>query len=97
MTTQLIIQKTSVTEQQFILPGRHSWQQFTAIQTVMENAPGLKISYLDGVIEFLTTGEAHEMLKKAIAILLESYLLKQGINFIPVGNATREDETIAVL
>jgi Uma2 family endonuclease len=93
MTTQLIIEKTSVTEQKFILPGRHSWQQFKAVQTVMENAPGLKISYLDGVIEFMTTGEAHEILKKALAILLESYLLKQGINFIPVGNATREDKT----
>ena len=93
MTTQLGIQKTPATEQQFILPGRHSWQQFKAIQTVMENAPGLKTFYLDGVVEFMTTGEAHEMLKKAIAILLESYLLKQGINFIPVGNATREDET----
>ncbi|NEP46061.1 MAG: Uma2 family endonuclease [Okeania sp. SIO2H7] len=93
MTTQLIIPKTPATEQQFILPGRHSWQQFQTIQSVMENATGLKISYLDGVIELMTTGETHEMLKKAIAILLESYFLKQGINFIPVGNATREDET----
>lgn len=93
MTAQLITEKTSVTEQQFILPGRHNWQEFKAIQSVMQNAPGLKISYLDGVIEFMTTGEAHEMFKKAIAMLLESYLFEKGIKFTAVGNATREEET----
>ena len=93
MTAQLITEKTSVTEQQFILPGRHTWQQFKAIQTAMENAPGLRISYLDGVVEFMTIGEAHEILKKAIAILLESYFFQKGINFTPVGSATRANET----
>ena len=55
MTARLIIEKTSVKEQQFILPGRHSWQEFKALQALMENAPSLKISYVDGVREFLTT------------------------------------------
>ena len=37
----------------------------------------------------MTLGEEHEMLKKAIAILLEAYFFELGINFIPVGSATR--------
>ncbi len=93
MTARLIIENKPVTERQFILPGRHDWPQFKAIQAVMENVPGLKISYLDGVVEFMTTGETHEILKKAIAILLEIYFFQEGINFIPVGSATRENQT----
>lgn len=93
MTARLIIENQPVTERQFILPGRHDWQQFKAIQAVMENVPGLKISYLDGVVEFMTIAEEHEILKKAIAILLEAYFFQEGINFTPVGSATRENKT----
>ena len=93
MTAQLIAEKTSVTEQQFILPGYYTWQQFKDIQGIIENTSGLRISYLDGVIEFMTLGEAHEMLKKAIAMLLESYLFEKRIKFAAVGSATRANET----
>ena len=93
MTAQLIKEKTSVTEQEFILPGRYTWEQFKALQALMENAPGLRISYLDRVIEFMTIGEAHEMLKKAIAMLLESYFFEKNIEFDAVGSATRASET----
>lgn len=91
--TTLVTKITSVKEQRFILPGRHTWQQFKQLQTLMEEFPGVRISYLDGCVEFMTVGEQHEMTKKAIAILLEIYFFEKGINFIPVGNATREAET----
>jgi Uma2 family endonuclease len=93
MTAQLITEKTSVTEQQFILPGRYTWQEFKAIQALMENAPGLRISYLDGIIEFMTIGEPHERLKTIIGLLLGQYFLEKNIEFDPVGSATRASET----
>jgi len=93
MTAQLIAEKTSVTEQQLILPGRHTWQQFKALQALMENAPGLRISYLDGVIEFRTTSESHQTLKSIIGCLLGQYFLEKNIEFDPVGSATRANET----
>jgi Uma2 family endonuclease len=93
MTAQLITEKTSVTEQEFILPGRYTWEQFKAIQALIENAPGLRISYLDGVIEFRTTSESHQTLKSIIGMLLEQYLFENNIEFTGVGRATREDET----
>ncbi|MDD1417515.1 Uma2 family endonuclease, partial [Dolichospermum sp. ST_con] len=43
----------------------------------------------DGCIEFMTLGEQHESIKKILAILIEAYLFEKGINFIPVGSATR--------
>ena len=82
--------------QRFVLPGRHSWQDFKAIQGVMEQQSGLRITYLDGVIEFMTLGEYHETIKSMIAILLGIYFWQQGIQFIPVGSATRESKEKSV-
>ncbi len=93
MTTQLSEKIIPLPEQRLILPGYQSWQEFKAIQALMENVAGLRISYLDGCVELMTTGEEHESIKKAIAILVEIYLFEMGIEFIPVGNATRESET----
>lgn len=95
MTTQLA-EITSIQEQRLILPGWHSWQQFKAIEALISEIPGVRISYLDGCIELMTIGEPHEMFKKVIAILLEVYFFEMEINFIPVGSATREDETKGV-
>ncbi|MBE9194366.1 Uma2 family endonuclease [Synechocystis sp. LEGE 06083] len=84
-------------DQTLVLPGRHSWEAFKAIQAVMEQQPGLRIVYLDGVIEFMTLGEYHESIKSMIAILLGIYFWQREIEFIPVGSATREskDESVS--
>ena len=82
--------------QRFVLPGRHSWQDFKAIQGVMEQQSGLRMTYLDGVIEFMTLDEYHETIKSMIAILLGIYFWQQGIQFIPVGSATRESKEKSV-
>lgn len=84
---------TTIQEQRFILPGYYSWEQFEALENLIKNAPGLRITYLDGCVEFMTTGEPHEIFKKMLAILLEAYFFEKGIKFIPVGNATRRDKT----
>jgi len=82
--------------QRFVLPGRHSWQDFKAIQGVMEQQSGLRMTYLDGVIEFMTLGEYHESIKTLIGFLIEYYLFTQGIEFFPVGSATRESKEKSV-
>jgi Uma2 family endonuclease len=82
--------------QRFVLPGRHSWQDFKAIQGVMEQQSGLRMTYLDGVIEFMTLGEYHETIKSMIVILLGIYFWQQGIQFIPVSSATRESKEKSV-
>ncbi|MCL1465188.1 Uma2 family endonuclease [Argonema galeatum] len=92
MIAELLEKTRGVEEQYFILPGYYNWQQFKAIQALMDEVGGVRLSYLDGCVEFMTLGENHEMLKKAIAILVEIYFFEMDINFIPVGSATREDE-----
>lgn len=82
--------------QRFVLPGRHSWEDFKTIQAVMGQKSGLRITYLDGVIELMTLGEHHESIKSMVAILLGIYFWQQGIEFIPVGSATRESQEQSV-
>jgi Uma2 family endonuclease len=77
--------------QQLVLPGYFSWEQFEALDLLLEDIPGLKITYLDGCVEFMTIGEDHEEIKSTIALLLGLYFLELGINFVPVGSATRRN------
>lgn len=84
------------TNQYFVLPGRYSWEDFKAIQAVMKSQTGLHITYLDGVIEFMTLGEYHESIKTLIGFLIEYYLFTQGIEFFAVGSATRESKEKSV-
>lgn len=92
MQTVTIAKTNTIQEQNFILPGCYTWQQFKTIQVLIEAQGGVKISYLDGVIELMTLGETHETIKTMIGCLLEQYLFYQEIEFIPVGSATRESE-----
>lgn len=91
MTTQLV-EISAVKEQRLTLPGRHSWRRFKTLQALIEEVPGVRLFYLDGWVELMTIGEDHELIKKAIAILLEAYFFQIGIEFIPVGSTTREAE-----
>jgi len=81
-----------IPEQRFTLPGNYTWKQFEAIESLMADAPGLRITYLDGCVEFMTLGEEHEQIKSVLAIFIALYLFEKGIKFIPVGSATRRDK-----
>ncbi|MDZ8189023.1 MAG: Uma2 family endonuclease [Nostoc sp. ChiSLP02] len=89
MIPQTLDKITTLEEQRFLLPGHYTWEDFEKLEALIADAPGLRITYLDGCVEFMTLGEQHELLKKIIAILLEAYLFELNINFIPVGSATR--------
>ena len=89
MTLQALDKNTTIAEQRFLLPGHYTWTEFEIIETLTADAAGLRLTYLDGCIEFMTIGEPHEMIKSILAILIEAYFFEKGINFIPVGSATR--------
>ncbi len=78
-------------EQRFLLPDTYDWEAFEALERLLASS-SLRITYLDGSIELMTLGETHELLKKSIAILLEAYFVVMGIEFIPVGSATRRGQ-----
>ena len=82
--------------QKLALSGRHSWEEFKAVQSVMGQQLGLRMSYLDGEIELKTRGEHHECIKSMLNLLLSLHFWQKRIDFIPVGSATRESEEQSV-
>ncbi len=92
MTAKLLAESASAKKSN--LPGRYNWQQFKVMQAIIEEVnPGIRITYWNGKIELMTLGEKHETISRLINLLLGLYFLHKGIEFIPVGSATRESET----
>ncbi len=89
MTITISVQSDTDREQRLLMPGTYSWQEFEALEALLVASPGLRITYLDGSIELMTLGEAHEQIKSLLGMFLETYLIAIGMEFIPVGSATR--------
>ena len=80
----------------FVLPGPYSWAEFQNLESIIRKESKLHITYLDGVIELMPLGEEHESISRMLGILIAFYLVKQGVEFIPVGSATRASEKESV-
>ncbi len=92
VTAQLLEEIGTLGEQRFVLPSYYSWEQFEALESLMADSSGLRITYLDGWIEFMTLGEAHETISCILNFLLQLYFCEMGIEYIPVGSATRRNQ-----
>ena len=79
-------------EQRLLLPRNYSWQEFVVLENLLASSGSFRITYLDGWIELMTVGEPHELIKSLLGMFLEAYFIEMGIEFIPVGNATRRGE-----
>ncbi len=64
-----------------ILISDLTWREFKAVEQLIDR-PGLKLSFLDGVLEIRKMpGKKHETIKKRIASLVEIYLEFLGLDF----------------
>jgi len=79
------------TEQRLILRSV-SWQQYLSLDALSIDYPGLKLSYLEGVLEIMTLSPEHELLKKTIARLLEIYAFAKRIDLHGFGSTTYRRE-----
>ncbi|NER34165.1 MAG: Uma2 family endonuclease [Oscillatoria sp. SIO1A7] len=78
-----------------LVPGL-SWREFKAIEQLLAR-PGIRLSLLAGVLEIRKMpGRQHEVIKKRIAALLETYLEHKGFDFTPTGSMTLENEEESV-
>ena len=75
-------------EQRVCLEGV-SWRQYESLlSTLGENFPALRLSYLCGTLEIMTTSPFHEELKTIIGMLLEAYFQETRTRFHGIGSAT---------
>ncbi len=78
----------SLPEQRVVLDGV-SWHQYELLlATLGDDFPALRLSYLEGTLEIMTTSRLHEELKKMIAMLMESYFQETRTRFHGMGSAT---------
>ena len=85
--TQLL-EKT--TDQRIVLQG--TWEKFKLMQQASEDSPGVRLAYYEGTIEFFMPGFQHENFSEIIGYLVTTFLLSQGIAFVPSGSVTQERE-----
>ncbi len=75
-----------------ILISDLTWREFKAVEQLIER-PGLRLSFLDGVLEIRKNpGKKYQIIKKRIGALLEIYLEFLELDFTSTGSVTLENE-----
>lgn len=88
MTTITLEQKL---DRALLFPGL-TWEQFKTLESMLD-IPGVRLSFLDGVLEIeKMPGRKHETAKERIGALLEIYLMKADIDYTPTGSVTLESK-----
>lgn len=65
-----------------------TWDQYEALLSELEDAPGFRVIYLDGVLEIVSPSRRHETGKTRIADLLLIYFLETGTEYFSLGSTT---------
>jgi Uma2 family endonuclease len=79
-------------DQPLLFPGL-TWEQFKTLEPMLD-IPGVRLSFLDGVLEIeKMPGRKHETAKGRIGALLEVYMIAAGIDFTPTESLTLENES----
>ena len=82
-------------EQRLRLEGI-TWQQYDALVTLfMDQFPALRMTYLEGWLELMSTSAEHERLKKIISRLIEAFAEEADLDLNGYGSATFRQEATA--
>ncbi|MDF0552918.1 Uma2 family endonuclease [Kamptonema sp. UHCC 0994] len=84
-----VIEKTvsQVVEQRITLYGV-TWEQYEIVRTNLDDCAGLRMTYLEGTLEFFMPSQEHELIKKVIARLIELYSLETNTRIYGYGSTT---------
>jgi len=65
-----------------------TWQQYEALLTQLGDSPGLRVTYLDGVLDIVSPSVHHEDIKSRIGDLLVLYFVETDTSYYPKGSTT---------
>lgn len=65
-----------------------SWNQYVTIRKALDHVAGLRMTYLDGILEIMSPGFPHEDVKTTIARMIELYALERDIDLTGGGSTT---------
>jgi Uma2 family endonuclease len=81
------------TEEQRLILSDVTWEQYsTLVNIYTDEYPSLRMTYLNGVLEIMTTSNEHERLKTIFARLLEMYFVERQIDLNGYGQTTFRQE-----
>lgn len=69
-----------------------SWSQVEMLDSAFSDMAGVKLFYLDGILEIMTVSPDHEDIKGTIGLLLEAYMREKDIRFYRRGAPTLGSE-----
>ena len=73
---------------QRVILGGIDWWQFEAFLAIRGDRAGVRVTYLEGELEIMSSARTHEQMKKLIARLLEAYAEETGLVFEGYGSLT---------
>ena len=83
------------TEGQRLILSEVTWEQYsTLVNIYIDEYSALRMTYLNGVLEIMTTSNKHERLKKIYARLFEMYFVERRIDLNGYGQATFRKEIV---
>jgi Uma2 family endonuclease len=68
------------------------WSQYESMLVIRGARPGVRMTYLDGALELMSTAVEHEKIKKCMARLIEAYADEQGLPLDGYGTWTLRNE-----
>src|ERR1700712_5269584 len=82
----------SVEQDQHVVLRSMSWQDFEALLAILGERSGVRMYYLDGEIELVSSTKIHERRKKTLARLLEMWAMESDISLNGFGSWTLKTE-----
>ncbi|MEZ6101547.1 MAG: Uma2 family endonuclease [Pirellulaceae bacterium] len=70
-----------------------SWHTYAEIANLADR-PGRRIAYDQGVMEIMSPSTTHEVIKKLIARMIESYALERDVELRSIGSTTLQREDL---
>lgn len=69
-----------------------TWEDYERVLAMRGDVPGVRITYLNGVLELMAPSRSHETIKKRLARLIEAYAEELGIDLNGFGSWTIKHE-----
>ncbi|MGI0481010.1 Uma2 family endonuclease [Geminocystis sp. CENA526] len=71
-----------------------TWNQLQNLESSFNDIAGVRLIYLDRILEIMILGTEHEYYKRTISLLLDAYLRANNIRFYSGGSATLGNKEI---
>lgn len=85
--------RTPIDDDQLIVLRGVSWEQYMGLDRARgDDCSRPAMAYLDGELELVTTSRPHELVKKLLARLVETYAEERSVRLDGYGNATLRNE-----